>query len=147
MKTNTFKKLPILIGFLLMLSLSSLVNAKTTNCWAEFYESPQYQGSSFKITGNRKFKNLNNINGVNWDKRIYSLKVGPGAKVILFEHKNFKLPLTEMANYPVLMKSLGITEQDVREESELIFIANSKIHNLSDFNFYHKTRSLIVECT
>ena len=51
-----------------------------------------------------------------------------------------------MAKYPDLMRALGYTEQDVKEDSELIFGANANIHDLSDFNFHHKIRSLKIDC-
>ncbi len=51
-----------------------------------------------------------------------------------------------MANHPVLMKSLGITRQDILEESELIFHSDSKVHGFGEFDFYHKIRSLKLEC-
>ncbi|NOQ35090.1 MAG: hypothetical protein GQ569_04255 [Methylococcaceae bacterium] len=138
-----FKSLLLLI---LLIGLTPNVYAKDKGCWVDFFESAQYKGEHFRVKGNTNLKTLNDVNGANWDSRIVSLIVGPKAKVTVFEHRNFKLPLTEMAKYPVLMKSLGITEQDIREEAELIFTAKARIHALSDFNFYHKTRSLKVEC-
>jgi hypothetical protein len=32
------------------------------------------------------------------------------------------------------------------KDKELIFIANSRIHDLSDFNFRNKIRSLKIDC-
>ncbi|MEO1880321.1 MAG: hypothetical protein ABGX37_01285, partial [Methylococcales bacterium] len=68
------------------------------------------------------------------------------AILTVFENKNFKLTLTEMVNHPVLMKSLGITRQDIMEDSEIIFHANAKVFSFGDYHFYHKIRSLKVEC-
>ena len=135
-----------ILGLILLFGFSTTVYAKNDGCWVDFFEKVQYKGEHFRLKGPAKRKNLLNINGENWDLRIESLEVGPKANVTVFEHKDFKLILTEMANYPVLMKSLGITEQDILEESELIFDADSKIHNLGDFNFYKKIRSLQVDC-
>ena len=89
---------------------------------------------------------LLNVNGENWASRIDSLKVGPKAALVVFENINFKLTLKEMAKYPDLMHSLGVTEQDVKENAELIFGANATIHDLSDFNFHNKIRSLKIDC-
>ncbi len=130
----------------LLLVVNSTAYAKNIGCWADFFENAQYKGQHFRVKGPKKLKNLLNVNGENWDKRIESLIVGPKANLIVFEHKNLKLTLTEMANHPVLMKSLGITKQDILNDSELIFRANSKIHSFGAFHFYHKIRSLKVEC-
>ena len=120
--------------------------AKTNNCWAEFFDDAQFKGNHFRISGPAKKKNLLKVNGENWDKRIESILTGPKTTLTVFENKNFKLTLTEMANHPVLMKSLGITKQDILEESEIIFHPNSKIHSFGEYNFYHKIRSLRVDC-
>lgn len=84
--------------------------------------------------------------GFRWELCIDSLKVGPRAKVTLFENTNFKLTLKEMEKYPDLLKSLGLTEKDAMEDKELIFIPNTKVHDLSDFNFRNKVRSLKIDC-
>ncbi len=131
---------------ILSLGLWGQAQAKENNCWARFYEDPEYHGKNLLIQGPDQLANLQSVNGENWDKKINSLKVGSQARVTVYENLNFKLTLTEMANYPQLMRSLGITEQDIREDSELIFNGDSNIHNLADFNFYDKVRSLKVEC-
>jgi hypothetical protein len=120
--------------------------SKEKGCWADFFEHSQYSGKHFLLEGPVQLLSLNSVNGENWNLRIDSLKVGPNAKVIVYENPNFKLTLTEMAKYPDLMHSLGITEKDIKEDAELIFNANAKIHDLSDFNFHQKIRSLKVEC-
>ncbi|KAF3981730.1 MAG: hypothetical protein HFP81_06965 [Methylococcales symbiont of Hymedesmia sp. n. MRB-2018] len=130
----------------LLLLYSSAVSAKNVYCWVDFYADAPFKGKQFRVTGPDKLKNLLNINGENWDKRIESIKVGPKATLTVFENKNFKLTLTEMANHPILMKSLGITTRDILEESEIIFRANTKIHSFGDYHFYHKIRSLKVDC-
>ncbi len=137
------KKL-LLIVFLSV--ISSNVNAKDNGCWAEFYDKSSYKGHSFRINGAAKLRNLRSVEGKDWDLRIASILVGPTAQVTVFENMNFKLTLTEMANHPDFMRSLGITEQDIKEDSELVFHPNSKIHTLGDFNFFHKIKSLTIEC-
>jgi hypothetical protein len=141
-----FRDFNALFIAMVLLGLGSNAYAENKGCWAEFYENSQYSGKHFRIEGSTQLGNLNNISGENWDLRIDSLKVGPKAKVIVYENPNFKLTLTEMARYPDLMHSLGVTEKDIKEDSELIFTANEKIHDLSDFNFRQKVRSLKVEC-
>ena len=131
---------------ILLFSYGSSVHAKSDGCWADFYEKPQFKGKHFKLKGPAQKKNLVKVEGENWDKRIESVLIGPKATVTVFENKNFKLTLTEMANYPVLMKSLGITKQDILEESEIILHPNSRVHSFGEYNFYHKIRSLKVEC-
>ena len=131
---------------ILALGLGIDVHAKDNDCWAEFYENAQYQGKHLRIQGPDQLASLQSINGENWDLRIDSIKVGPKASVTVFENPNFKLTLTEMAKFPELMHSLGITEQDIKEDSELIFNANAKVHSLADYNFHDKVRSLKVEC-
>lgn len=140
---HSFKSILVLI---LLFGSSTTVFAKSNDCWVDFFDEGQYKGQNFRLNGPTKRKNLLNIDGENWDLRIHSLVVGPKATVTVFENKNFKLTFTEMAKHPVLMKSLGITKQDILEDSELIFDANSKIHDLGDFNFHHKIRSLKIDC-
>ena len=124
----------------------STAYAGDENCWAEFFQHSDYAGSHFRLAGPIQLENLLNINGENWASRIDSLKVGPKATLVVFENINFKLTLKEIEKYPDLMRSLGVTEQDVKEDAELIFGANATIHDLSDFNFHHKIRSLKIDC-
>ena len=131
---------------MVLVALGSNAYAEEKGCWADFFEGTQYTGKHFLLEGSTQLENLSNVNGENWNLRIDSIKVGPKAKVTVFENPSFKMTLKEMAKYPDLMHSLGITEKDIREDSELIFNANAKIHDLSDFNFHKKIRSLKVEC-
>ena len=124
----------------------STAYAGDENCWAEFFQHSGYAGPHFRLAGPVELDNLQNVNSENWASRIDSLKVGTKATLIVFENTNYKLTLKEIAKYPDLMRSLGSTEQDVKEDSELIFGANATIHDLSDFNFHHKIRSLKIDC-
>ena len=124
----------------------STAYAGDENCWAEFFQHSGYAGPHFRLAGPVELNNLQNVNGENWASRIDSLKVGTKAKLVVFKNINFKLTLKEIAKYPDLIRSLGSTEQDVKEDSELIFGANATIHDLSDFNFHHKIRSLKIDC-
>lgn len=132
----------------LLLSVSAVTSsqAKEDGCWAEFFQDSQYAGDHRRFDGPIKLDNLRDIQGENWETRIDSLKVGPNAKVTVFENPNFKLTIKEMGKYPELLQSLGLTEKDALEDSELIFNANSMIHDLSDFNFHDKIKSLIIDC-
>ena len=141
-----FRTIKTVFVVMALLALGSNAYAEDKRCWADFFEGTQYTGKHFLIEGPAQLENLSNLNGENWDLRIDSIKVGPKAKVTVFENPNFKMTLKEMAKYPDLMHSLGVTEKDIREDSELIFNANTKIHDLSDFNFHKKIRSLKVEC-
>lgn len=141
--TQGFK---LILVILFLFGSSQSVIAKSKDCWVEFFDGSSYKGQSFRLEGPVQKKDLLDIDGENWDSRIHSLIVGPKATVTVYENKNFKMTLTEMAKHPVLMKSLGISKQDILEESELIFTTGSKIHDLGDFNFHHKIRSLIIEC-
>ncbi len=134
------------VGVIFLILQSTNAIAKNKDCWVDLFDDTQYQGSQTRVTGPAKLKNLNKLNGESWDKRIESTIVGPKATLTVFENKKFKLTMAEMAKHPVLMKSLGISEQDILEESELIFGPNSKVHGFGEFHFYHKIRSLIVEC-
>jgi hypothetical protein len=141
--TRTFKSIFIVTMFL---GRVSGAHAENENCWAEFFENSGYTGPHFRLAGPVELDNLQNVNGENWASRIDSIKVGPKAKLVIFENINFKLTLKEMAKYPELLRALGFTEQDVKEDSELIFGANANIHDLSDFNFHNKIRSLKIDC-
>jgi len=146
MKQIKFHNSKVILILILFFASGSVAFAKTTGCWADFYEGAQFKGKHFKLEGPAKLKKLHKVKGESWDKRIESILIGPKATVTVFENKNFKLTLTEMANYPVLMKSLGITTQDILEESEIILHPGSKVHSFGEYNFYHKIRSLRVDC-
>ena len=141
-----FRSLKTVFVVMVLLVQGSNAYAKEKGCWADFFEGTRYTGKHFLLEGPAQLENLSNVNGENWDLRIDSMKIGPNAKVTVFENPNFKMTLKEMARYPDLMRSLGITEKDIREDSELIFNANAMIHDFSDFNFHKKIRSLKVEC-
>jgi len=119
---------------------------KDIECWAEFFHDSQYAGKQFRLDGPIQLENLRNVQGENWESRIESLKVGPKARVTVFENPNFKLTLKETEKNPDLLRSLGLSEKDALEDKELVFIANARIHDLSDFNFRNKIRSLKIEC-
>lgn len=125
---------------------STSVFARNDSCWADLYDDTQFKGKHIRLKGPVQLANLAKVNGANWDKRIESIVVGPKATLTVFENKNYKLTLSEMAKHPVLMKSMGITTQDILEESELIFHADSKVHGFGEFHFYHKIRSLKLSC-
>lgn len=131
---------------ILLFGNSTTAIAKDKGCWAEFYEYAQMIGDKFKVEGPAALANLKNVDGENWESRIDSIVVGPKAKVMVYENINFKLTLTEMAKYPVLMRSLGITEDDIKQDSELIFNAGEMVHHLGQYNFHKKTKSLKVDC-
>ena len=129
-----------------MVLASTTTSAKDKDCWAEFFENSQYSGEHFRLEGPIQLNNLRSVQGQDWEKRIGSLKVGPKAKVTVYENPNFKLTLREMRKYPDLLNSLGLSEQDAKEDTELMFDEKSKVHDLSDFNFRNKIRSLKIEC-
>lgn len=137
---------PMLMIIVLLFGQNSIAYAKQKGCWVEFYEYAQYIGDHFRLDGPAQLSNLRKVKGDNWDMRIDSLVVGPKAKLTVFENINYKLTLTEMANYPVLMSSLGITEEDIKEESELIFPPGEMVHHLGEYNFHKKIRSLKIDC-
>ena len=135
-----------ILGILVLLGLSTNSYAKNDDCWADLYVDTEFAGKTIRLQGPIKLANLLKVQGENWDKKIESLVVGPKATLTVFENQNFKLTLSEMAKHPVLMKSMGITQQDVLEDSELIFHPDSKIHGFGEFDFNHKIRSLTLEC-
>ena len=75
-----------------------------------------------------------------------ALKWAAKRKVTVFQNPRFETPLTKIANNAAFMHSLGITEQDIKEDDELIFNENTAIHALADFGFNNKIRSLKVNC-
>ncbi len=129
-----------------MLGLGQTAVAKENDCWVDFYEYAEFIGDHLRLEGPLKMANLRDVQGQNWERKIDSLIVGPKAKVTLYENANFKLTLTEMAKHPDLMKSLGITEQEILNESELTFGPNQKINHLGVHNFHKKTKSLKIDC-
>lgn len=132
--------------FIILLGYSIPSQAFVPGCWADFYEFSNYIGPIIRIEGPASLPSLTKVQNANWDARIDSMIVGPKATVRLYEHPNFKLMLTEMSKYPELMESLGISQDEVKSESELIFNANEKIHHLGEYNFHKKARSIKIEC-
>ena len=136
----------VMLVILVLFAQSTSVYARNDDCWVDLYDDTQFKGKQIRLKGPIKLTNLLKVQGANWDKKIESIVVGPKATLTVFENKNFKLTLSEMANHPVLMKSLGITTQDILEDSELIFHPDSKVHGFGEFEFYHKIRSLKLSC-
>ncbi|AEG00594.1 beta/gamma crystallin domain-containing protein [Methylomonas methanica] len=143
---TVFRVIETILLATILWSFTSVVYAKDKDCWVEFFQGSQYSGDHFRLDGPVQLANLRNVQGKNWELNIDSLKVGPSARVTVFENTNFKLTLKEMEKYPELLHSLGLTEKDAMEDKELIFGADSKIHDLSDFNFRKKIRSLKIDC-
>lgn len=137
--------LPV-FAFMLLMSAVTSATAEDKDCWADFFEESEYGGKHFLQKGSANLENLKQVNGEDWNQRIHSIKVGPKTKVTVYQCPQFELPLTEMAKKPELMQAWGITEQDVKENSLLIFTGAEQIHDLGDFNFHKKVRSLKVEC-
>ncbi len=135
-----------IIVIFVVFGLNASIYARNDDCWVDLYDDTQFKGRHVRLKGPIKLTNLLKVQGNNWDKKIESIVVGPKATLTVFENKNFKLTLSEIANHPVLMKSLGITTQDILEDSELIFDADSKVHGFGGFDFYHKIRSLKLNC-
>jgi len=131
---------------ILLFTHSNIAYAADKGCWVDFFEESQYAGERLHLDGPAKLESLTQVNGVNWEKRIHSIKVGPKARVTVYQNPRFELTVTEMAKKPDFLRSWGITAQDVKEDSELIFNENAKIHDLGDFNFHKKVRSLKIDC-
>lgn len=131
---------------MLLTGIATVVNAEKKDCWADFYEESEYGGKHFSLKGSATLENLKQVNGEDWNQRIHSIKIGPKARVTVYQCPRFELPLTEMAKKPDFMQAWGITEQDIKEDSELIFTGEEQIHDLGDFNFHKKVRSLKVDC-
>jgi Beta/Gamma crystallin len=140
---GNLKLMPVL--FLVTIS-QSIVYAESEDCWADFFEESEYKGKHFSLKGAANLENLNQVGSEDWNRRIHSMKIGPKAKVTVFQCPRFELPLTEMAKKRDFMNAWGITEQDIKEDSELIFSGEAAIHDFGDFNFHKKVRSLKVEC-
>ena len=127
-------------------AFSSLAVAKDKECWVDLYQDSQYSGKHVRLQGPIELENLQNVEGENWESCIDSLVVGPKASVIVFENNNFKMTLKEMEKYPELLRSLGLTQKDAMEDKEVMFGANTKVHDLSDFNYRNKVRSIKISC-
>lgn len=141
-----FECFKAVVVVLLLFGTATEAYAEDKDCWADFFEESQYAGKHFMIKGPKKLENLNKVEGENWNQRIHSIKVGPKARVTVYQNPRFELTLTEMAKKPDFMSAWGITEQDIKEDSELIFTGEEQIHDLGDFNFHKKVRSLAVDC-
>ncbi len=129
-----------------LLSWQTNAFARGNECWVDFYESPNYSGTHIRIDGPVKLRNLRAVDGHNWEKRFDSVVVGPKARLQIFENTNFKRTLSEMAKYPHLMESLGITDEEVKQESDVELRPGEMVHHLGELNFHKKTKSLKIEC-
>lgn len=134
------------VSVLLIIASQSIFAQNNEDCWADFFDEPQYTGKHILIKGPIELANLNNVQGENWDKRIHSIKVGSKTKIIVYQNLSFELTSPEAAKNPELMRSWGVTKQDVKEDSELIFNENAMIHDLGDFYFHKKIRSIKIDC-
>lgn len=141
-----FRSFATVFVTVLFLGNTNVAYTADTGCWVDFFEEAQYAGERLHLDGPAKLENLTKVNGENWEKRIHSIKVGPKAKVTVYQNPRFELSITEMAKKPDFMHAWGITEQDIKEDSELIFNENAKIHDLGDFSFHKKIRSLKIDC-
>jgi hypothetical protein len=141
-----FRNSLIFVVTVLLTSTATHIYAEDKGCWGDFFEESQYAGKHILIKGPSKLENLKQVEGEDWNQRIHSIKIGPKAKVTVYQNPRFELSLTDMAKKPEFMKAWGITEQDIKEDSELIFTGAEEIHDLGDFNFHKKVRSLKVEC-
>jgi Beta/Gamma crystallin len=141
--SRNFLLFSLVIGLLLW---QTSAFAGRNECWVDFYESPNYSGTHIRIEGPVKLRNLRAVDGQNWESRFDSLVVGPKARLQIFENTNFKRTLSEMAKYPDLMKSLGITDEEVKEESDVELRPGEMVHHLGELNFHKKTKSLKIEC-
>lgn len=132
--------------FFVLAAAAVNANAEDKDCWADFFGEVNYAGKPLHLTGPTQLETLDKVQGENWNERIHSLKVGPKAKVTVYKNPKFELTVTKMAQSPEQMQALGITVKDIKEDSELIFNENATIHNISDFNFHKKIKSLKVDC-
>ncbi len=145
MNKSLFGKIKMVSLMALLLSGGSAAAAES-GCWVDLYEKPDFSGAHVRLKGPLKLRNMRSVEGANWQSRIDSLKAGPKAKVVIYENTDFKLTLTEMSKYPDLMKSLGVTKDEVKEESELIFSPGETSHHLGELNFHKRTKSIKIEC-
>ncbi len=132
--------------FCVLAAAAASVNAEDKDCWVNFFEEADYTGKQLHVAGPSQLETLDKVENEDWNERIHSLKVGPKARVTVYKNPKFQLSLTPMANSPEQMQALGITVKDIKEDSLLIFNANDSIHDLGDFNFHNKIKSLKIEC-
>lgn len=136
------------ICFIVLLHASAIAVAEAADngCWADFYESPNFEGAHVRINGPAQLANLKNFEGQDWESRFDSVSVGPKAKVKVFENPDFKLTLGEISKYPALMQALGITKNDLDLETDFEFAPGHKTHHLGEYNFHKKIKSLKIDC-
>lgn len=131
---------------LLSAGASSVAEATDNECWADFYEFPNFKGAHVVIHGPTELSNLKDYEGQNWESRFDSAIIGPKAKVKVYENVGFKLTLGEIAKYPDLMNALGVTKKDLDLATDFEFTPGHKVHHLGEYNFHKKIKSLKIAC-
>ena len=112
--TSLLLRRMVLSGFWLLAGLSGC--AKTTpitggasvtpgltapnpsGCYVKVFDQPQLRGTSDFINGPNRYPSLARLpNGANWNNRIRSLEVGPGATAVAWSHRNLDGASMEIA--------------------------------------------------
>jgi hypothetical protein len=136
------------VVFLLGLMVSPILPAhgQTMVCGADFFEKTDFNGKHIFVKGPTQLDSLTDVYGDDWDKLIRSIRTGPNTKLIVYQNPKFKLLLNEEVKTTDLLHAWGSTEQDIKENANLIFKENVNIRDLKQFNFEDKIRALRIEC-
>lgn len=119
--------------------------ARAGDCWVDVYDKTNYGGQKHRILGPAKLPSLKGLNSEDWNNRIDSLQMGPGAQLWLYRQENFKEGARFPPNHPDALKlwhESGIHPDD----QEVSFGPGQKEHHLGELNFHHNTNSLRIEC-
>lgn len=116
-----------------------------SGCWVDFFDEPDFSGPRVRIEGPTELPNLHALEGADWDDRIDSLEVGPGAEVTLYMNEGFQVPETPI-NHPHAIKQWG-GRKDNYLPGVKPFSAGHKIHHLGEYGLHDQVSSLKVICT
>jgi hypothetical protein len=68
----------------------ALTNAAADGCWARMYTDANYQGKPLTLVGPVSIDQLKEDGGFEWQPRYESVRVGPGARLTLYEQRGFR---------------------------------------------------------
>jgi hypothetical protein len=101
-------------------SVRGMTAPNPTGCYVKVFDQPQLRGTADFINGPMRYATLTSLpNGANWNDRIRSIEVGPGATATAWDDAVFtgaSMELRVDTRYPMLPTALvgAIKSLDVR---------------------------------
>lgn len=92
-------------------------------CWIEIFEDDEWDADDphVKIAGPAEFSTMENVKGKDWSNDIESVIVGSNASVLAYSDRDFR-------------------------GTELAFVPNQRVKDLSDLNMNNDIESMKIKC-